>query len=148
MNLIRIALQTSILTSVVLTGLIINGDAARSQQRACVITDDGATICGKLTTVKKEAKKPAQSSGYRKEVNNFLYVLKGCKRSDMIVKCDLVIINKGVQRDLLLYAQQSKIIDVAGKSHSGSNVEIGGQSNYAVRTKIITGIDIYCNSYI
>ncbi len=118
MNLIRIALQTSILTSVVLTGVVINGDAARSQQRACVITDDGATVCGKPTAMKKETKKPAQSSGYRKEAYNFVFSLKGCKRADTTIKCDLAIVNKSVERSLSLYIQNTKIVDAEGKSHT------------------------------
>jgi hypothetical protein len=141
MNLIRIALQTSILTSVVLTSLIINGDAARSQQQACVITDDGTTVCGKPTTVKKEAKKPAQSSGYRKEVGNFVYTLKECKQSDATIKCDLAITNKGASKSNLWITFESKIIDSRGKSHFMSRIDIDGQSRTSSKVvEMVPGI--------
>jgi hypothetical protein len=50
MNLVRMFAQTSVLASIVLTSLSIYSNPASAQQRACVITDEGATVCGKLTT--------------------------------------------------------------------------------------------------
>ena len=107
-----------------------------------MITDDGATVCGKPTTVKKEAKKPAQSSGYRKEVGNFVYALKGCTKVDTIVKCNLLITNRGAEKDLTINAQSlSTIVDSVGKYYLGSTVDIGGRSSGQVRTTISPGID-------
>jgi hypothetical protein len=143
MNIIQISLRTSILVSVALTSLIIDTGVARSQQRACVITDDGATVCGKLTTAKKVTQKPTQNSGFRKEVNNFVFLLKGCTKVDTTVKCNLLITNKGAERNLGIDAAGlSTIVDSVGKSYPGSTVDIGGvSSSFRVITAISPGID-------
>jgi hypothetical protein len=142
MNLIQISLRTSILISVALTSLIIDTGVARSQQRACVITDDGATVCGKLTTTKKVTQKPTQNSGFRKEANNFVFLLKGCTKVDTLVKCNLLITNRGAERNITINASRlSTIVDSVGKSYPGSTVDIGGQSSGQVGTTISPGID-------
>jgi hypothetical protein len=137
MNPTRMTLRISILAIIIFTSFI-DSSPARSQQRACIISDDGATVCGKPTTVKKEAKKPTQSSGYRKEINNFVLLLKGCKRADAYVRCDLVVTNKGVERDLSLNPAFIKIVDSAGRPHQCQGVEFGGVGNVTV--KITPGI--------
>jgi hypothetical protein len=141
MNLVSIVRQTSVLASIVLASLLIYSNQASAQQRACVITDEGATVYGKLTTLNK---KPNQSLGQRKEVDKFVFLLKGCRRSDTTIKCNLSIINKGAERELYIRADRSTstIIDSSGKSYSGSTVEIGGQIGSEGLTTIISpGID-------
>jgi hypothetical protein len=143
MTLIRFVQRASLLSSLVVTSLIIHGSPARSQQRVCIITDDGATMCGKLTSSKKEAKNPKQqNSGYRKEVNNIVYLLKGCRKSDTSVKCEFVITNKGAEKDLYIVASDySTIVDSNGKSYSASTIDIGGRSDTSVTTSMAPGID-------
>jgi hypothetical protein len=55
MNLVRMFAQASVLASMVLASLSIYSNPASAQQRACVITDEGATVCGKLTTKSNSA---------------------------------------------------------------------------------------------
>jgi hypothetical protein len=147
MTLIRLIQRVSLLSSLVVTSLIIHGSPARSDQRVCIITDDGATMCGKPTSSKKEAKNPKQqNSGYRKEVGNFVYLLKGCKKSDTSVKCEFVITNKAAERGLTLWADNpgftsTTIVDSTGKSYRGSTIDIGGQRNSSVSLSIAPGID-------
>ncbi len=139
MHLIRTFLQTSVLTSMVLSSLSIYSNPASAQQRACVITDEGATVCGKLTT---QTKKPNQSSGQRKEVDKFVFILKGCRRSDTTIKCNLLVTNKGAERELYIQAvERSTIVDSVGKSYPGSTVDIGGKNSNALWTVISPGID-------
>jgi hypothetical protein len=140
MNLVRIVRQTSVLASIVLTSLLIYSNPASAQQRSCVITDEGTTVCGKLTT---QTKKPNSSSGQRKEVDKFVFLLKGCKRSDTTIKCNLQVTNKGSERELYIHAgnEYSTIVDSLGKAYSGSTVDIGGKSSNALWTVISPGID-------
>jgi hypothetical protein len=143
MTLIRFIQRASLLSSLVVTSLIIHGSPARSDQRVCIITDDGTTMCGKPTSSKKEAKNPKQqNSGYRKEAKNIVYLLKGCRKSDTSMKCEFVITNKAAERDFTLNDSYSSIIDSNGKSYLTSNVDLGGKSdNYYRSISIASGID-------
>jgi hypothetical protein len=143
MTLIRFVQRASLLSSLVVTSLIIHGSPARSEQRVCIITDDGATMCGKLTSSKKEAKNPKQqNSGYRKEARNIVYLLKNCRKSDTSVKCEFVITNKGSERAFGMAASPySTIVDSNGKSYSASTIDIGGSSDTSRVISIAPGID-------
>jgi hypothetical protein len=142
MTLIRLIQRVSLLSSLVVTSLIIHGSPARSDQRVCIITDDGATMCGKPTSSKKEAKNPKQqNSGYRKEVNNIVYLLKGCRKSDTTVKCEFVITNKAAERALNIGNYYSTIVDSTGKSYKHSTIDIGGGVGINAGLSIAPGID-------
>jgi hypothetical protein len=142
MTLIRLVQRASILSSLVVSSLLLHSNPARSEQRVCIITDDGATMCGKPTSSKKEAKNPKQqNSGYRKEVNNFVYLLKGCRKSDTSVKCEFTITNKGVEKNFDMGNSYTTIIDSNGKSYPASSVDIGGVSDFVRSLDIAPGID-------
>ena len=79
--------------------------------RMCISTGNGKTACGKFTTIKKEGEsstqsleprpetnKPFTGSGQRKEADKFVFLLKGCRRIDTNIKCELTISNKGAER--------------------------------------------------
>jgi hypothetical protein len=139
MNLFRIIQQSGILVGIASMGLV-SSNPASAQQRVCVITDEGVTVCGKLTT---QTKKPNQNIGQRKEVDKFIFLLKGCKRSDTTIRCNLIINNKGEERSLYIHAgeEYSTIVDSVGKAYSGSIVDIGGKSSNGLHTVISPGID-------
>jgi hypothetical protein len=147
-HLIRTFLQTSTLASIVLTSLSIYSNPASAQQRVCVITDEGSTVCGKLTT---QTKKPNLPSGYRKEVDKFVFLLKGCSKSDTIVKCTVQITNKGEERKLIARTNTpgstsgSHLVDSMGKYRTASTIEMGGNVSVSyvsdVSAVISTGID-------
>lgn len=87
-----------------------------------------------------------QSTFARKEVNNIVYLLKGCRKSDTTVKCELVIMNKATERGLRIlasgYGSPSTIVDSTGKSYVASSIDIGGQSHPHDRNIFIApGID-------
>jgi hypothetical protein len=97
-----------------------------SQQRACVITDEGTTVCGKLTT---SAKKPNRSLEKRQEFDKFVFSLKGCRRQDENIKCDFAIANRGSEDRLLYVYADSSLVDSNGRSYFGSSLEIGEKSS-------------------
>ncbi len=119
MNLVCMFAQTSALSSMILASFLIYNSPVSAQQRACVITDEGATVCGKLTT---QTKKPIKSSGYRKEVDNFIISLKGCRRSNTTINCDVTITNKGKDEAIRIYPGWSSMVDSLGKSHPVSSI--------------------------
>jgi hypothetical protein len=124
-----------------------NGQTACGQlktiERLCVITSTGSTTCGKFKSFKpseQQAIAPIQGAGYRKEVGNVVYTLKGCRKSDTNVKCELGIMNKGTERQLQFF--NASFVDFEGKSHKSSTVDIGGSSGSNIITATITpGID-------
>jgi hypothetical protein len=113
MNLVCMFSRTSALSSMILAGFLIHSNPASAQQRACVITDEGATVCGKPT---KPTKKPNSSLGCQKEFDNYIVLLKGCKRLDTTIKCTVQITNKGVERPVLMDIHSSSIVDSSGAS--------------------------------
>jgi hypothetical protein len=140
MTLLRLVQRASIISSMFLASLLLYSSPARSEQRVCIITDDGATMCGKPTSLKKEAKNPNKSSGYRKEISSFIFLLKGCEKSDTTIKCNMSIMNKGAERFLSMTSYDVKIVDSVGKSHKSSRTSIGDENAYYL-VKIIPGID-------
>lgn len=138
MNLVRMFAQASVLASMVLASLSIYSNPASAQQRACVITDEGATVCGKLTT---QMKKPTSSVEQRKELGNFVLLLKGCRRSDTTIKCNLSVTNEGEEKQLWIEQTNSTIVDSDGKSYRGSTVSVGGKSAGSLLTTISPGIN-------
>ena len=70
-------------------------------------------------------------AGYRKEANNIVYLLKGCRKSDTSVKCEFVIKNKIAEKAITISGSDSSIVDSTGKSYVGSSIDIGGKNEYA-----------------
>jgi hypothetical protein len=138
MNPLSIALRTCVVAGIFLASFLIDSNLASAQQRACVITDEGNTVCGKLTT---QPKKSSSGSGYRKEVKNYIFVLKGCRRSDTTIKCSLTVTNREAERNFSIYATLSSIIDSSGKSYMASTVSIGGKTSSSLQPFIAPGID-------
>jgi hypothetical protein len=138
MNLVRIIQQTSVLVSMVLASFLIYGKPVSAQQRVCVIADDGTTVCGKLITQTKKSIDSVQ----RKEIDKFVILLKGCRRSDANIKCNFIITNKGEERSLTIYTTNyTAFVDSSGVSYFGSRVDVGGQSNSNLSPVISPGID-------
>ena len=115
-------------------------------ERACIITDRNNVVCGKFKSAKggreqeQGARQPSQSIVARKEVNNFVYTLKGCRKSDTTVKCELGILNKGKEREISLF---SSLVDATGKSNESSSTDIGGITRNDVT--ITPGVDYSAN---
>lgn len=119
----------------------------RAVERACVTTNGSDTICGKFKSAiegqdqSQQTSRPSQATIARKEVDNFVVTLKGCRKSESTVKCELLITNKGAERDFLINSSYSNILDSSGKSYKGTMADIGGESGSFINRKITPGID-------
>ncbi len=140
MNSIRFVQRGAILTSLMLVSLT-STNSAKAEQRACVISEEsGATVCGKVTTAKKEAKKSNENSQYRQEAQEIIFVLKGCKRYNPNVICDFVIKNKGAERNFGI--GNTNFTDSNGKVYPSYSAKIGNQgTNGVYEVKIIPDIN-------
>ena len=167
MILIRIAQRASIVAGMTFAGLSSYNNPAKADitefciiasngktlcgkpkriEQMCITTDGSNTVCGKFKSAKEgqeqsqETRQPIKGIVARKEVGNVVYTLKGCRKFDTNVKCELGIMNKGTERSLQFY--NASFVDFNGKSHQSSTVDIGGKSNYNIVTAQITpGID-------
>jgi hypothetical protein len=100
-------------------------DRAATAERGCIVTEEGATICGN-TTPKKGNKQPSQSTGSKKVVGDLLIELKGCSRQDDTnIVCQFTLTNKGERRSLDLYSLFSAMIDSNGQSHKALYSQLG-----------------------
>jgi hypothetical protein len=115
----------NILVSMVSMGLV-SSNPVSAQQRVCVITDEGAIVCGKPTTRKQQ---PTSGSDYRKEIGKFIFLLKGCKRSDTNIKCNFSVMNKGDEVPTNISSDWFLLVDSTGKSYPGNGLNIGGNSS-------------------
>jgi hypothetical protein len=103
-------------------------DRSARAERGCVVTDEGATICGN-TTPKKSKKQPSQSTESKKVVGDLLVELKRCSRQDDTnIVCEFTLTNKGERRSLDLYSLFSAMIDSSGKSHQALYSQLGSSS--------------------
>jgi hypothetical protein len=141
MKPLSIAVRASVLAGVFLANFPLNINSASAQQRACVITDEGNTVCGRLTT---QSKKPTTNGIQRKEVDKLVFVFKGCRRLDTTVKCTFTTTNKGEDRSVGISASWFTLVDSSGKTYMPQTLEIAsgtsgqGQSHYPT---LSTGID-------
>ena len=130
----------SISTGLALASLPLGDLPAQADQQTCVITSDGATVCGRL--IKQQPKKSNSAAGQRKEVGQFTYLLKGCKRSDTTIKCSYSITNKEKAVGVGFPSQDVSITDAKGKSYLASSIEAGGSKNDIIVNVLISpGID-------
>jgi hypothetical protein len=125
----------------------------KSIERACVTTRSGGIACGKFkppTQQEIEAANRPNSTPERevkavvarREVNNFVYTLKGCRKFDTVVKCDFTITNKTAERNLYINDNGgSTMVDFTGKSYGSSSIDIGGKSENNLGIPLAPGID-------
>jgi hypothetical protein len=127
--------SSSLSTAIVVASFLIYGQPTLAEQRACVVTDKGATVCGKLTTPKKEDKKQNLSSTYKKELKGFVVNLQGCNKLETKVTCNFSIKNKRQElrslymRPWLIRGYDALIVDMKGRSYTASEVDFGNNQN-------------------
>ncbi len=167
MTLIHLGQRTSILAGMTFASLLLYSTSVRaSRPQNCAIPSDDRTICGASETVKrvcvttdsittlcnnskllaKEGQQNGESLGdppkgdpaNREQVQNFVYTLKSCRKSNTtVVKCKLNILNKGVQRGLFI-AITTNFIDVNGMYYKAFSREISGVGSGPVTLKTNT----------
>jgi hypothetical protein len=164
MTLIRLIQRASILAGMTFASLSTYSNPAQAEPEFCIIASNGKTVCGKGKAIERmcvttdgsnticgkfksasdgqvqrqEINKPSQGMVARREVDNFVYTLKGCRKSDTVVKCELGIINKGKERQNYIHPSGTTFIDTTGKSNQSSSTDIGGTNSYVI---ITPGID-------
>jgi hypothetical protein len=133
MNLIRITQQASIVASLISTSFLIYSDLASAQQKACVITDEGTTVCGILTT------KPINGSNDTLSQEGFTVKFNGCKRvQSEIVECSFALRNlRDAKRTV--YFREAKLFDDNGNFSYGQD---GGFSRGQLTVEIPSGISL------
>jgi hypothetical protein len=139
MKLIHVVRGNSIVAATILTIFFGLNNPVLSQQRACVVTDEGAIVCGKLTTKTRGAN---SNSAYRREVSKIVYTLKTCKRSDTTVECEFILTNKDQrERYIGISAYDCKIVDTKGKTYKGSSATADGRTESDPRITLVPNID-------
>jgi hypothetical protein len=117
----------------------------KAVERACVTTDAGSTVCGKFKSAREgqeqEASSSAQATVARKEIDNSVFTLKGCRQSETTVKCDFVITNKVAEKRIYFYVGNSTLVDSVGKSHAGTVGDLGGISSRFPDASITPNVD-------
>jgi hypothetical protein len=127
MNLVRNIQQASLLAGIISASFFVFNNPARADQKACVITDAGATVCGRLTTQKPPASRPPVA-GNQVQIDKITVSLKGCRRDDKNVKCTFEIANRGKEEKQIVSASYgSYIIDSTGTSYKAGTLDMGGQ---------------------
>jgi hypothetical protein len=108
MTLIRLIQRASILAGMTFASLHFHANPAHAQVKACVIASNGKTVCGQAREIERmcvttdgsnkicgkfksakeeqeqgqESRQPVQGTIARKEVDNFIFALKGCRKSE------------------------------------------------------------------
>ena len=65
------------------------------------------------------------------QVNGMVFELKRCSLSGTEMKCDFLITNRGEDRELVLGARDSRVIDEEGGEYHGSTVTLGASGTAA-----------------
>ena len=147
MSLVRNIQQASFLAGIISASLLVYNNPARADQKVCVITDAGATVCGRLTTLKPPANRPPVSID-QVQIDKITVSLKGCRRDDKNVKCTFEIVNRGKEekRIVSLYSL-SYIVDSTGTSYKAGTLDMGGQisSNLAGEGTIVPGVESFAS---
>jgi hypothetical protein len=147
MNLVRNIQQASLFAGIILASLFAFNNSARADQKACVVTDAGVTVCGRLTSIKPPTNNRPPVVDKQVQIDNFTFSLKGCKRNSKIVKCIFKISNKGREETQInSLVGGSYIIDSSGTSYRADSVDMGGSSSGYDRTAtIVPSIDSFAS---
>lgn len=142
-------LSCTAIASFIVTNLSCFTALAQAEQQVCVVTDDGATACGRVINPKEEANEQTQISEQREEIDNIVFSLKGCMQSERTLKCEFTVTNKGpdvtVQFPVVNWAGQlSKIVDSKGTVYRSNSVDIDSQrpdGNGTIVTTLVSKVN-------
>jgi hypothetical protein len=146
MNLVRNIQQASLLAGIISASLFICNNPARADQKACVVTDAGMTVCGRLTSLKPPTSNRPPVSNNQVQIDKMIFSLKGCRRDEKVVKCTFEITNKGKEEKVLgSDTRGSYIVDSTGTSYRANTLDLGGtlfsESNLGTNATIVPGIE-------
>jgi uncharacterized protein YjhX (UPF0386 family) len=127
MNLVRNIQKTTLLASMISASLLVCNNPAKANQKACVITDAGATVCGRLTSLKPPTNNRPPVESNQVQIDKMIFSLKGCRRDEQAVKCTFEIANKGKEeKQLASSAGGSYMVDSTGTSYRADTLDMGG----------------------
>jgi hypothetical protein len=140
----RLVSTFSLMSLATFSSLFFYESLVQAQDRVCITTDSGATVCGKpnvappkKTTVKKMK---AIDAAY-----NITFILDGCKRVDSSVQCSLSMKNQGQEVQFSMLHDTSKIVDSAGRSYPGYEAIYAGVNSsggiWSGEIRMFPGID-------
>jgi hypothetical protein len=154
MNLVRNIQQASLLVSIISASFLVCNHPARTEQKACVVTDEGVTVCGKSPSTKPPKNNRPPISNHQVKIDSITFSLKGCKRppkfASTTVKCTVEIANRGKEdKEIKSFAIKSYMIDASGTSYPATLVDMGGTtSNLINSVSVAPGIDSVVSLYI
>lgn len=149
MNLVRNIQQVSLFAGIISASFLIWNNPAQANQKACVITDEGVTVCGRLTSVKPPTNNRPPISSNQVQIDKITVSLNGCRRDDKNVTCTFEIANRGKGEQVLRsYPKSSYIINSSGTSYRSSTLDMGGNvsngsSGYQTSVIIVSGIETF-----
>ena len=90
----------------------------------------------------KTSQRQGIQEGQERQEQDFTFALKGCFRSGSAIRCELLITNRGADRQLSLNgASQSRLFDESGNEWSAAQVSLGNQGAFgSVRSLLVAGV--------
>jgi hypothetical protein len=140
MRTIRHLTKVSTLTGVVLTSLLVSSHPVAAQ-RACVVTDSGNVVCGRL---QPNSQNPSSVKNQTVEFEEINLTLQGCKRSSSTVNCHFLLTAKQDGTGGF-YCDYGKMFDFYGKEYFCHQAQLGqakGKQGTDVATKMLKGIPL------
>ncbi len=139
-------LRISTIASLSLAGLCIFS-ASVIAQRACVMTDAGKAVCGKLLPDNDGKAQATSDKQQILESDEYRFELQSCRRNGQSVRCNLIITNlASVDRKFRLSSSRkppSRLITTAGDQIMAQQVQLGqSQSPFQLTVLLIKGIPL------
>jgi hypothetical protein len=108
------------------------------------MSDRGKPVCGK-PIVKKEERKTSQGYGFQKDKYGRTFAVEGCRRSNEIVRCTVLIKTKKEKDTLIVYGGggNSSMVDSAGQTHKCFQMDIGGKIDGSYNIGTATGAESF-----
>jgi hypothetical protein len=125
MSLLHTIGKIIILAGITTTSIVASNNPARAEERACVMTKDGKTVCGKLLSSKNEPDNSSPISNFQKDKKGHPFLLKGCRRASNnknFVECTFIITTRKENDSVML--RSNSIVDSTGKSYGGWAVAV------------------------
>ncbi|WP_414572498.1 hypothetical protein [Nostoc sp. CCY 9925] len=134
----RNLIQIVSLTVLVFTNLLVPSHPVAAQ-KACVVTDSGDVVCGKL---QQDSKNPSTQNNQTIEFETINITLQGCKRSTSTVNCYFLLSPKKDGTGYF-YCGGSKMFDTFAREYFCQQGQIGEQKgSNSQYTTMLKGIPL------
>jgi len=120
----------------------VRGNIAKTQAIEELLAADVVTATG--TTGDPDSHRPETKVKTRSVssqiASNFLFELDRCELQGSGLSCLLFVTNNDADRNLAIYANDSRIIDDLGNEYPGKEVAFGREKDWAANTTLVSGI--------